>query len=202
MVKLKMYPFDGDASLPYSVNLEMVKLTVEEAVSFDRFSLPTFEDWFERFEEDRWLKEAEFYDGYVLVRYGNIAEVVKMNGIIHKIPVEEAKNCSEDYRSKQISSGLAWRIVCPLSNGSVRKGEFVVMSNLADCAFDEIILYMRSVSRELEDVEPKVFNQTLHQKLVDGLLRCDKTIELTEAENRVLQVCLMSRYKDLFYPLD
>ncbi len=202
MKKLKIYPYAGHAAFPYSTKLEMVKITPEEAMTLDKYSLPYFEDWTARFEPDRWLKEAEFYNGYLAVRYGSSAIVVEMNGIIHKVPAAEAETCTNACEAETIREGKSWRIVYPLPNGAVREGKFVIVKNLADYAFDEVVLYIRSLSGELKDVEPKAFNKTLHDKLTAGFLSYDRVIEVTAEEDRVLQVCLMRRmYESYFKPV-
>ena len=202
MKKLKIYPYVGHAAFPYSTKLEMVKITPEEAMTLDRYSLPDFEDWTARFEPDRWLKEAEFYKGYLAVRYGSDAIVVEMNGIIHKVPAAEAETCTNASLAKSIREGKMWRIVYPLINGAVCEGTFVIVKNLADYAFDEVVAYIRSFSGELKDVEAKAFNKVLHDKLTAGLLSYDHVIEVTAEEDRVLQVCLMRRmYESYFKPV-
>lgn len=202
MKKLKIYPSAleiRNADLPVVSEVKAVKLTYEQAMTFDEAETYTVEQLVAKYGEAQMLKVGEFYDGYVAMWYPWYKVMVaKMVGMIRRVPVEAAKNCFfNSVMAKNIQNGQAWQVVYPLKRGA-SSGAFKYVWSFNGCCFAKITEHLKRQRGQLAGVDAKKMDATLKEKLVAALLTEDKVVELTDDEDLVLRAYAPDYYRQFF----
>lgn len=186
---------------PHEADVQLIKLTYDEAMTFDEPILDYGETPVDLYGQDRVLKEGEFYDGYALWTYKFCYwhfTVVKMRGAISRIQASEADKGIYGYTADEIRAGKAWQIVCPPENGKKRDWYFVNVLIFTNCYFAEMVDKIKDCSDELQDVDSYKLDESLRGKLVAALLTDEKVVTLTREEDMVLHAKLGRAYKAIF----
>ena len=186
---------------PHEADVQLIKLTYDEAMTFNEPILDYGETPVDLYGQDRVLKEGEFYDGYALWTYKFCYwhfTVVKMRGAISRIPASEADKGIYGYSSYEIEAGEAWRIEEVSENGQKRGWDFVNVMTFTDYDFSEMVTKIQDCSDELRDVDPHKLDKVLRGKLVEALLTDEKIVMLTREEDMVLHAKLARAYKCIF----
>lgn len=190
---------------PHQASVQLIKLTYDEAMTFDEPILDCGETPVDLYGQDRLLKEGEFYDGYALCTYKFCYwhfTVVKMRGAISRIPPSEADKGIYGYAADEIRAGKAWRIECPPENGQKRDWYFVNVLTFTNYSFSEMVEKIKDCSDELQDVDPHMLEENIRGKLVAALLTNEKVVTLTREEDMVLHARLERAYKRIFERLN
>lgn len=203
MKKLKIYPSAleiRNADLPVVSEVKAVKLTYEQAMTFDEAETYTVEQLVAKYGEAQMLKVGEFYDGYVAMHYfWDSVIVAKLLGMICRIPVEDADNCFfNSALAKSIKNGEAWHVVYPLNDGGTCPGAFKYVYGFNGCCFAKITKDLKRQQGKLAGVDAQQMDATLKKKLVAALLTEDKVVELTDDEDLVLRAYAPDYYRKFF----
>ena len=207
MKKLKIYPSAleiRNADLPVVLEIKAVKLTYEQAMTFNEAETYTFAQLLAKYGENQRLQVGEFYDGYVAMTYPwNRAIVAKMLGVLRRVPAEVAKECIyNSTMAANITKGEAWQVVYPRKDGGFSDGAFKYVWSFNGCIFASLVERIKKNEGKLYGVDAKELDATLKRKLAAALLTEDKVVELTDDEDLVLRAYAPDYYRHFFAEVD
>lgn len=202
MKKLKISSYQLEirhAQMPVGTEFKAVKLTYEQAMSFDH-RVTNFNKLVACYGTASQLKPNEHYDGYIAVPYpwGKV-DVVRLDGYIQRINPNEANSCFDPKKAQLIRENKCWTARHKASGGGDYPGRFNYVWTFNGCRFAETIATLKEKGYLPADTDISAADKRLKDKLVSALCG-DKIVEVSDNEDLILKVYLgeNSYYKSFF----
>ncbi len=187
------------AQMPVTSEFKAVKLSYEQAMSFDHLAT-SFDELVACYGVSSQLKPNEHYEGYIAVPYpwGRV-DVICLGGAIQKINPNEAKYCWNTNEAQLIREGKCWHVQWQNSDGSTCPGKFNYVWTFKGCRFAQTITDLQKKGYLPSDMDADATDKLLKDKLVSALCG-NKIVKVSDNEDLILKVYLgeYSYYKSFF----
>lgn len=183
------------AQMPTGTEFNAVKLTCEQAMSFDH--CVTWDKLVSR-ETSNLLKPNEHYEGYIAVLYPWGIDVVCIAGHLQRINPDEAKYYFDADKAKLVMEGKCWTVRYKTSDGDC-PGMFNYVWTFKGCHFAKTVEDLKKKGYLPSDTDAEATDKHLKNKLVSALCG-NQIVNVTDDEDLILKVYLgkNSYYKSFF----